>query len=160
MRRRRHHIERTNSGRRRPRFRPKKGGAVSRCPTSKVLTCSLPAHSPSPIGFCGLCRSTPVGSIETARCPHSLIASLATLHSMSLIPFAPFASTAFEIQIEVSLSNPRRQQILLPCPGSGSPFHAGFEGQDGRQFCMTGSNSAVKSRLNHSEQAAVMEVAH
>jgi hypothetical protein len=27
-----------------------------------------------------------------ARCPHSLIASLATLPSMSLIPFAPFAS--------------------------------------------------------------------
>ena len=30
--------------------------------------------------------------LKLVRCPHSLIASLATLPSMSLIPFAPFAS--------------------------------------------------------------------
>jgi hypothetical protein len=39
-------------------------------------------------------RSTPK-ALKLARCPHSLIASLATLPSMSLIPFAPFASRQF-----------------------------------------------------------------
>src|SRR5207249_12114831 len=36
----------------------------SRVQTPKVLTRSLRAHSPSPLGFCNLCRSTPVRSVR------------------------------------------------------------------------------------------------
>ncbi len=53
-----------------PRGRKERARKVaSELQTPKMLTRSLPAHSPSPLGFCNPCRSTPVGSIETRSLP-------------------------------------------------------------------------------------------
>ncbi len=43
-------------------------------------------------GFVSPSRAATPNVLKLARCPHSLIASLATLPSMSLIPFAPFGA--------------------------------------------------------------------
>ena len=42
----------------------------------------------------------PFTPLKLARCPHSLIASLATLPSMSLIPFAPFTQRSADCQAD------------------------------------------------------------
>ena len=39
--------------------------------------------------YVGALVPDPFAPLKLARCPHSLVASLATLPSMSLIPFAP-----------------------------------------------------------------------
>ena len=65
-------------------------------------------------------QPTPKG-LKLARCPHSLIASLATLPSMSLIPFAPFASGLAPIGSNLSLFA-TTPWILSRCPASLVPF--------------------------------------
>jgi len=56
--------------------------------------------------------------LKLARCLHLLIASLATLPSMSLIPFVPFASKAG--YSEASTIGDRRYPPSSDCPGD---FH-------------------------------------
>ena len=76
--------------------------------------------------------------LKLARCPHSLIASLATLPSMSLIPFAPFASRR-------STSNAQRR--ITPRLLSGHQFDLNLAVERSRSAIQSGQRDRCVCRI-------------